>query len=284
MSGPPRLTRAARAALLAGGLGLAVWAVAIEPRWLRTRSRELAVPGLPAGLEGLRAAVIADLHVGAPPVDERRLRRIVGRLNAAAPEIVLILGDLLAHEGLFRRVPDPELVAAWLAALEAPLGVFAVLGNHDWAGGRGDRLTRAAADVGIRVLDDDAALVLRDGRHPLWLAGIADAASRVPDVAGTLGRVPDGAPVLALTHSPDVFPHVPARVSLTLAGHTHGGQVRVPFITRRVIPSRFGNRYARGHVVEGGRHLFVHPGVGTAGPPIRFRSPPELTILTLRSA
>ena len=239
------------------------------------------MPGWSEGLDGLRIAVLSDLHAGAPPVGEARLRKLVTNVNAAAPELVVILGDLLTHDGPFGDPLEPEAVMAPLARLAAPIGVFVVLGNHDWPHG-GERLMRAAADAGVRVLDDDAARALRHGRHPLWLAGIADASSRSPDVRGVLRRISDGAPVLALTHSPDVFPQVPERVSLTLAGHTHGGQVRLPFVTRLVIPSRFGERYARHHVEEGGRHLFVSPGIGTAGLPIRFRAPPELTLLTLR--
>ena len=275
--------RLTRVVLAAGALAVAVWALAIEPRLLRVRPRELALPGWSEGLDGLRVAVLADLHAGAPPVNERRLHAIVAKVNAEAPEIVIILGDFLAHDGPFEAPLEPEQVIAPLAALAAPLGVFAVLGNHDWPHG-GERLIRAGADAGMRVLDNEAAKVLRHGRHPLWLAGIADAASRIPDLSMTLGGIVDEAPVLALTHSPDVFPDVPSRVSLTLAGHTHGGQVRLPLITRRVVPSRFGDRYLRHHVVEGGRHLFVSPGIGTVGLPIRFRAPPEVAILTLRRA
>lgn len=275
--------RLTRVVLAAGVLGVAAWAVAIEPRLLRVRRRELAVPNWSEGLDGLRVAVLADLHAGAPPVDQRRLHEIVAKVNAQAPEVVVILGDFLAHHGPFADPLEPEAVIAPLAAFDAPLGVFAVLGNHDWPHG-GERLIRAGADAGMRVLDNQAAKVLRRGRHPLWLAGIADAASRIPDLSLALGAIVDEAPVLALTHSPDIFPDVPPRVSLTLAGHTHGGQVRLPLITRRVVPSRFGNRYLRYHVEEEGRHLFVSPGIGTAGLPIRFRAPPEVTILTLRRA
>jgi predicted MPP superfamily phosphohydrolase len=93
--------------------------------------------------------------------------------------------------------------------------------------------------------------------------------------------VKDDAPVILMTHNPDVFPLVPERVALTLAGHTHGGQVRLPFVGAPVIPSRFGRRFAAGHVVEGGRHLFVATGVGTSILPVRFRVPPAVAVLTL---
>jgi predicted MPP superfamily phosphohydrolase len=100
-------------------------------------------------------------------------------------------------------------------------------------------------------------------------------------VAGTLARVPAGAPVLVFTHNPDIFVDIPPRVSLTLAGHTHGGQVYIPFIGRPIVPSHYGERFAIGHVVEGGRHLFVTPGLGTSIIPVRFLVPPEISVLTL---
>jgi len=119
---------------------------------------------------------------------------------------------------------------------------------------------------------------------PLWVAGVADATERRPDVNAALAAVPADAAVLLLSHDPDVFPRVPARVALTVSGHTHGGQVDLPGVPRRVIPSRFGDRYARGHVVEGGRHLFVTSGVGTSRLPIRLARPPEIVVLKLRAA
>lgn len=110
----------------------------------------------------------------------------------------------------------------------------------------------------------------------------ADLWTRGADVAASLKHVEsDDDPVLLLTHNPDIFPDVPPRVSLTLAGHTHGGQVNFPFFGRLVVPSRYGQRYAMGHVVEGGRHLFVSGGVGTSILPVRFRVPPEIVVITI---
>jgi predicted MPP superfamily phosphohydrolase len=128
------------------------------------------------------------------------------------------------------------------------------------------------------VLENEA---VRAGE--LWLAGVADMRTRLPDIPKTLETVPEDAPVLLLAHDPDLFPQVPRRVALTLAGHTHGGQVDVPVLRLLVVPSGHGVRYLGGHVEEDGRQLFVSTGVGTAGLPIRFRRPPEVVILTLRS-
>ena len=103
------------------------------------------------------------------------------------------------------------------------------------------------------------------------------------DVGRSASAILSGAPVILLTHNPDVFPRVPQRVSVTLAGHTHGGQVALPLIGRPIVPSQFGQRYAAGHIVEGGRHLFVATGVGTSILPVRFRVPPAVVILTLKT-
>jgi uncharacterized protein len=165
----------------------------------------------------------------------------------------------------------------------APAGVVAVLGNHDgWFDH--DRVRQAVETIGIRVVEDTATR-LNTPAGLLWVAGISDLWTGRHDLSAALAAVTDdGIPVLLLTHNPDVFPLVPDRVTLTLAGHTHGGQVRLPFAGALVVPSRFGQRFAAGHVVEGGRHLFVATGVGTSILPVRFRVPPAVTLLTLGHA
>ena len=133
---------------------------------------------------------------------------------------------------------------------------------------------------GVTVLEDRA-VELANG---LWVAGLGDMRHRRPDVARALCEIPEDAPAIVLSHDPDMFPEVPERVSLTLAGHTHGGQVAIPLLRRPLLPSYYGERYARGHVIEHGRHLFVSSGLGTSGLPIRLLAPPEVLILTLRNS
>jgi predicted MPP superfamily phosphohydrolase len=160
--------------------------------------------------------------------------------------------------------------------------VWAVLGNHDWwLDAR--RVRRALESVRISVLED-AAVPVRRGSCHFWLAGIGDFWEGRHDIARALESVPDAAPVIAFTHNPDIFPDIPPRVSLTIAGHTHGGQVYVPLIGRPIVPSRYGQRYAIGHIVEGNRHLFVSSGLGTSIMPVRFLVPPEISLIGLRSA
>jgi predicted MPP superfamily phosphohydrolase len=257
--------------------GLAAWAGWIEPRRLVVRDYDLALPHWPARLCGLRAGVMSDLHAGVPHAGLDKIARAVDTLNAREPDIHLLLGDYLDASQFFRRDLAPERVADELGRLRSRLGTYAVIGNHDWRNS-GDRMWRALARAGVTVLEDRAVEV-----GGFWVAGLADLRHRRPDIGAALREVPPDAPALLLSHDPDMFPGVPNRVSLTLSGHTHGGQVAIPLIRRPLLPSYYGERYASGHIVEHGRHLLVTSGVGTSGLPIRLLRPPEVVIATLRN-
>lgn len=281
------------------GLFASLWAFLVEPAFrLRVRRWRVASPGWAA--PPLKIAVIADIHVGEPYISRARVGRIVRRANALAPDLTLILGDLVAgHRFLTREVPLAE-AAAELAALSAPMGVFAVLGNHDWwddlAAQRrrgGPVLAGLALEAnGIPVLENRA-VRLGEGAGAFWLAGLGDQLALaegggrfagVDDLPGTLAQIADdGAPAILMAHEPDIFPHVPSRVALTLSGHTHGGQVRL-FGWSPVVPSRYGNRYAYGHVREAGRDLVVSGGIGCSILPVRFGVTPEITVIELSAA
>ena len=269
---------AAAVALLAGA-GLALRSLWLEPRRIVLRREALVLPRWPRGLDGLRVGVLSDLHAGAPHVDERKVERVVARLNREAPDVVALLGDYVDPNVAFGTRIEPEAVALRLGRLRAPLGIFAVLGNHDWKN-EGERVVGALRAAGITVLENEAVAVDRGGQR-LWLAGLADPTYREPQIGETLSAVPPGEAVIALSHHPDLFPHMPERVALTLAGHTHGSQVDIPIVRRMVTPSRYGARFARGHFEVDGRHLFVSAGVGTSRLPIRFRAPPELAVVRL---
>jgi hypothetical protein len=267
------------AAIVAGAL--AVWALWLEPTSLRVVAYRLDLPRWPAACSGLRVAVISDLHVGSPFNGVEKLERVVDETQDARPDLVLLAGDFVIQGVRGGRFVAPEVTGAKLGELAVPVGVFAVLGNHDWWLD-GPRVRQAFEASRIPVLENRA-VELRRGDCAFWLVGIGDFWEGAPDVDGTLGSVPPGAPVLVLTHNPDVFPDVPDRVALTIAGHTHGGQVRVPFVGRPIVPSKYGERFAIGPVAEGGRHLFVTPGVGTSILPVRFLVPPEISLLELRA-
>ncbi|MEA2481691.1 MAG: uncharacterized protein QOJ07_3613 [Thermoleophilaceae bacterium] len=269
------------AATTAGAAGaLAWWALWHEPRSVVLRRRDLALADWPAALGGLTVAVIADLHTGAPHVSARRVGRLVARVNAARPDLVVLLGDYADPNVVGGHRVEPGRVAAELARLEAPLGRYAVLGNNDWDD-HGARMPRALRGEGITVLENEAVEVFA-AAAPLWVAGVADAATRTARIGEALADVPEDAAVLVLTHHPDVFARVPRRVALTFAGHTHGSQIDLPLVRDRVTPSRHGADYT-GHVEEDGRRMFVSPGVGTSRLPIRIGARPEVTLLRLEA-
>ena len=270
---------AARAALALGAAGLAAYAGWIEPRRLVVRRDTLALPRWPAVLAGLRVGVLTDLHAGVFHAGEEFVGRWVERMNAEAPDLVLLGGDFTDAHWIFGGRLAPERIAERLAGLRAPHGSVAVLGNHDWKQS-GMRMWTALAEAGIPVLENGSLAFDAPGGR-FHVAGLADLRHRRPDVPLALADVPEDAPVLMLAHDPDVFPHVPERVALTVAGHTHGGQIALPYLRRPFIPSRHGERYARGHVVEHGRHLVVGAGLGTSGLPVRLLAPPELLVLEL---
>jgi uncharacterized protein len=238
---------------------------------LHVRRHELSLPRW--GFDGLRVALVSDLHAGAPGVDEHVVEEVVTTVNDQQPDLVALLGDFVDPSVRGGRRVAPPLVADRLRALQAP--AFAVLGNHDWEH-EGARMEDALRSAGIPLLENRAV----EQRPGLWIAGVSDATTRVPRIKATLRDVPDGAGLLLLAHDPDLIRRVPPRVSLTLSGHTHGGQVHVPVLWRLWTPSR----HRAGHVVQDGRHLYVTRGVGYSRLPIRWRAPSEIAVLTLRSA
>ena len=280
-----------RRSLLAAGLlgtASAAYGFGFSPFAEPVITRHALTPrGWPAGLR-LRIAVLADLHAGAPLMSLERVGRIVAAANALAPDMTVLLGDYGPVSRLVRQPYAPEEVAAILGGLRAPHGVFAIAGNHDWwedpaamarQAGRPEWLA-ALGRHGITPLQNEA----RRFPQGFWLAGldsqIAFPQRGADDLPGTLAQITDAAPVILLAHEPDIFATLPDRVALTLCGHTHGGQIRILGYSPRV-PSRFGNRYAYGHVREGGRELVVSGGLGTSKIPVRFGVPPEIVEVTL---
>lgn len=262
-------------------LSLATWALFIEPRRLVVQNVAIALPHWPREHHGLRVALLSDLHVGSPYWGLERTRDLVATTNAQHPDLILLAGDYVIDGVKFGTKIEPEIIAEVLGDLHAPLGVVAVLGNHDWWND-GERITRALSSHHIVVLENRIHSVTHQGRA-LFIVGLADAMTRESRIRETLAPLPKDEAVLVLSHEPDVFVSVDERASLTLAGHTHGGQVVIPWIGRPVVPSDYGERFAAGHVVENGRHLFVTTGVGTSIFPIRFGVPPELVMLTLQT-
>lgn len=277
--------------LLKAGLRLANAQIWIDPAHVRVAHYRPNIPAWPGDMK-LRIAMLSDFHIGEPFLGLRALEKIVQRTNDLAPDIILLLGDYEDGPRHSRPVA-PALWAAALGKLEAPLGVHAVLGNHDYArDGKKGRIAsfrppaqKALESQGITVLVNNA-LRLSWGDGAFWLAGLGDLVAEHPDgrrlanFSSTLAPITDGAPVLLMAHEPDAFATVDDRVALTISGHHHRGQVRF-FGYAPVVPSIYKRRYLHGHIIERGRHLIVGAGLGHSGLPLRFHAPPEIVLIEL---
>lgn len=258
-------------------VGIGGWllnAAVLTPRQFRLYDVPLAVPDWPTELDGLRIAVLGDLHAGSPWVDVARAHAVVDAVVAAQPDVILLLGDHLADVTFGTHVEPGELARALAGLLRADVPVVGVLGNHDWYAG-GWRVRAALEEVGLPVLEESAVPVL-DGT--LWIAGVGDLWERSPSVERALADVPAGAPTVLLTHNPDVVDDVPASVHLVLAGHTHGGQVAVRGRPLHRLSERSANRWTGGWYAD--QRMFITAGVGTSLIPLRSVTP-EVPVLVV---
>jgi hypothetical protein len=270
-----RLLRALLAMALIGIalIGWMYWTALADPAVRRT---EIALPGIE---RPLRAVLIADIHVAGPDMPPGRLARIVAQVNALRPDIVLIAGDLASDKRVATHFyPLGEAIAP-LAGLRPRIGSYAVLGNHDhWRDAAEARLHLRRA--GIKLLDNDAVQA-----GPVAIGGLDDAFTGRHDLARTLVRLRGlSGPRILVSHSPDPFPQVPADVRLMAAGHTHCGQIRLPFVGAISTMSEHGDRYACGRIDENGRTLIVSAGLGTSVLPLRLGAVPDLWLIELRPA
>lgn len=279
-----------------GSLALGSYAFAIEPLYtLKTTYYRPQLPNWPDDLN-LRIAVIADLHACEPWMSVERIRYIVQETNKLKPDVILLLGDYSTGLNLVTGAVHSSQWAPVLGELEAPLGVHAVLGNHDFWEDRTVQKTRkgkpfgqlALEKAGISVYENDA-VQLKKGKHKFWLAGLGDQLAFPPfrkygyskwetrdDLSATMDAIKDDAPIIMMAHEPDIFRKMPERVALTVSGHTHGGQVR--FLGYAPITAS-GRKYNYGHVIEDNRHLIVSGGLGCSMLPVRFGTPPEIVLI-----
>ena len=283
--GPTRLTR--RHFLGAAGAaaaGLALYAGEISRHELVTEPRTIRITKLPESFDGFRLVQISDLHYAAY-TEPFYLRRMVERVNALKPDLVLLTGDFVSMSPLARANAADyiPLCAAILGGLSCPLR-YGVLGNHDWmvdAVG----VIAALQTVGIKILVNESLPIERASKR-IWLAGVGDGMANAVDLPKTMPAraAADREPVILMCHEPDLLDQV-ARYGpdLMLSGHTHGGQVRLPFMKPYFLPP-LGKHYVAGHFLRGRTQLYVNRGIGAVGLPFRFNCPSEITDITLRPA
>ncbi len=271
----------------------------IEPNRLVVRHDEIKIKGWDPAFDGLRIAMIGDVHGGSNNVTPEKLRLIVEKTNAENPDVIVLLGDYVSQTG-----DDPigdrplkmpiEVVAKSLSGLKAKYGVFAVIGNHDWWYGTNE-VVNALSTNGIRVLQNDLVEVFALNGKKLRILGLKDHMQQgaFKDFQGVVKKAAgptDGTgDLILLEHSPDILPVITGEyaasddLKLILSAHTHGGQIWFPIIGTPIVPSGFGQKYARGHIKERGVDMYVTSGIGTSVLPFRFMVPPEIVILTIRS-
>lgn len=275
------------------------YAYFIEPQRLVLHSETVSVLHLDPAFDGLRIAMISDVHGGSNGVDDAKLRKVVEMANAADPDIIVLLGDYVSQtrdrdeSGIRKLRMSVSDIANGLIGLQAKYGVYAVLGNHDgWYSN--DLIAGELSRVGYTVLQNQIVTINVNGK-PLRLLGLKDHLSldngwyETAPMARKLIEGSGTGDVIVLEHAPDTFKTISGKLSigpdfkLYLTGHTHGGQVWLPILGRPIVPSSYGQKFAYGHVRDNDVDIFITSGIGESVLPIRFMVPPEVAVITLKS-
>ena len=263
--------------LFAMALALTIWGFVIEPGLLIERREYLKTwPG-----PQIKIAFISDLHAGAPHINEAYIENLVGRINKHSPDIVLIGGDLVINGVVGGSPISIQSVALKLKKLNSPLGVFAVLGNHDWWN-NGEEIRKTLELNGIGVLENKAKMINLSNGFNFWLVGIGDEYTDHADASLAFSDVTTSDPVILFMHDPAAIFQVKTKYFLALAGHMHGGQVYIPGIGAIVTPGKAPASWADGWIDFEMGSLFVSKGIGTSIIPVRLNAPPEFVILDLK--
>lgn len=259
--------------------GLALYAGEISRHELSVEEHTIHLARLPDGFRGMRIVQASDFHYD-EYTEPFFLREMVRRINRLRADLVVLTGDFVSFQPMpasFARRVAPQC-AAILSEIDCPLR-YASLGNHDYVIGR-HVVATALREHGIPVLINSAVALERGGQR-IWLAGLGSACFDAADAAGAIPRAAAEDPVILLAHEPDILPEIARyNVDLMLSGHTHGGQVRIPFLPPLHLPE-YGQRYVEGWFQLGLTQMYVNRGIGAVGLPFRFRCPPEITAITL---
>lgn len=287
------------AALGLGGIIalLIIWSF-IEPRVLNTENETATIPNLPTDWKGKQVAQISDFQIGLWGDNRGTARRSVAEIIEAKPAVALISGDFIYHPGENIKPEIETAVDIVRPLVEAGIPTYAVLGNHDYGmssrkarpkTAEAERLETALETAGIEVLENEAVQLRSPGNsESLYLVGVGSLWANRDNVDKALSEVPNSSPRIVMMHNPDTFEQFPANTApLSVAGHTHGGQVRVPgtpqwsWLRFTQKDKVYADGWAKGYG-EPSNQLYVNPGIGMSIAPIRLFCPPELTFFTLQ--
>ena len=223
-------------------------------------------------LSGIKIVFVGDFHI--KPNQKIRLKKVVNLINRQNPDLVLSIGDFVSGHKENMTMPIED-IANQLKNIKPKYGFYTVLGNHDWWQG-GEHIKEILNKNGIIVLENSNSNLIINGKN-IYISGIDDMTTREIDISTALENTKN--PVILLSHNPDIYPYVPDNVNLTLAGHTHGGQVRFPIIGALIVPSCYGDRYSQGLIIENNKKMIVTKGIGNSILPIRFNCVPEIVVI-----
>ena len=246
-----------------------MWCFTIEPNVVTVNKYKIK----DESLKGIKIVMAGDFHV--KPYQSKRLDYVVEKINSQNPDIVLLVGDYVNMHSDYMSYPIAK-TAEKLSKISSKAGIYTVLGNHDYYK-ESKKIRQALTDNGITVLENRCRKI-DIGDKTFYVAGIEDLVTAFPDVDRALKLCKK--PTILLSHQPDIFPYLPKdKINLTLAGHTHGGQVVIPFVGPVIVPSKFGTKYASGYFEEDGNKMIVTKGIGTSILPIRLNCMPEIVVI-----
>lgn len=267
----------------AGGVVVAADSVLLAPNYPRVVRREIVLRRWPERLNDFKIALLSDFHYD-PYFSAHPLKAAIGMVNDLRPDLIALTGDFVSLP-LFSRNDEKAALAAdpcanLLRQMKAPHGLWAVLGNHDYFTDP-DHVTTSLHSQGIRVLANQSIAIEQNGAR-FWLAGVNDVLSETAILDDTLKPIPRDEATVLLAHEPDYADYVSRfPVDLQLSGHSHGGQIRLPFARPLYLPD-MAKKYVWGLYQIGPLTLYTNPGLGTVAVPVRLNCPPEITLLTLR--
>lgn len=246
-------------------IAIAIWGFFIEPNMLTVTHYSLKDDSL----AGLKVVFLGDLHIRNN--QQQYLQRLVNTINAQTPDIILSAGDFVNGYNANKSIPIEDIAKA-LGSIKTKYGFYTVLGNHDWWQ-NGEHITNVLKKNSITVLANNSVKV-----KDFYIAGVEDMTTRQIDITSTLANTHN--PIILLTHSPDIFPKVPNTVNLTLAGHLHGGQIRLPLLGALIVPSAYKNKYVYGLINENEKKMIVTRGIGNSILNIRINCVPEIVVIS----